>query len=107
MTGASDFIWELVRTALALDGVSERKLTALLTRAIGFIQDIHPFDASTADATRSELITLLTSPQTVASLPRDLIQIYLLNAADIIAEWTKNNGSTNVDRWHSSAPTVH
>ncbi|MDY6961235.1 MAG: hypothetical protein SV862_04990 [Pseudomonadota bacterium] len=107
MTGASDFIWELVRTALALDGVSEKKLAALLARAIGFIQDIHPFDASSADATRAELITLLTSPKTVASLPRDLIQIYLLEAADIIAEWLKNNSPANAGRSDASAPTVH
>lgn len=107
MMGISDFIWELVRTAFALDSISEKELTVLLTRAIGLIQDIRPFDTSPDDATRAELITLLTSPKTVASLPRDLIQIYLLDAADIISEWLKKEGSPDAVGWDTSSATFH
>lgn len=105
--GANNFIWELVCSALALDSISETELSALLTRAIGLIQDIHPFEASPADATRTELVTLLTSPKAVASLPRDLIQIYLLDAADIIADWLKTEGAPNAVAGDSPSETLH
>lgn len=107
MVGTSDFVWELVRTALALDRMSEQELADLLARAAKILQHIHPCHASTSDGDRSELITLLTSPETVALLSRDLIHIYLIEAADIIFEWLQNDCSRAAARSSSTLVTFH
>ncbi len=100
-------IFELLTAATSLDQLSEVEVSSLLKRAIGYMQEICPPTLPTLpDGTRQEVIALLTSPTTVASLPRDLIQIYLLDAADLIREWLKVDWPSGL-QLAAAADTVH
>ena len=90
-----DLIFELVTAASCLEQLSDGEASSLISRAIAFIKEIAPEDQSLLSAeTQAEVISILTSPSTIASLPRDLIQIYLLDAAELIKEWMKMESTT-------------
>ena len=91
---ACKLVYELVTAASCLEQLSNVETSSLLSRAINFMREIVPEDHSPLSAeTRAQVVSMLTSPNTIASLPRDLIQIYLLDAAELIKEWSNMGAS--------------